>query len=1292
MKIVPRDYQRTALDCIISELREKASTLVDISTGCGKSLANSEPVLTPFGFRPMGGLRAGDYAVGRDGKPTRIVGVYPQGRLSVFRVTFDDGTFSRCSADHLWAVQTRGQKFREQEWKVLTVTEIRESIGKGWYVPVAAPWVGYAKPVPIDPYLLGVLIGDGSLTQCVVFSSADAEIIEWVRRASENHSPRLSLKKCGKYDYRITTSWKNGVNRLRNDLGDLRLRVKSEAKFIPAAYKTASRLQRVELLRGLMDADGSCGKSGGAEFGTSSRRLAEDVAELVRSLGGVTSVRQRRNRPTYHYKGEGRLGKVGYRVTVNTSDNPFRLARKADRYAYPLRSLTKRIVSVEPDGEEECTCIKVDAADSLFLTRSFIVTHNTYLFAWLCMLLGGRCLVLVHRDELKRQAIEKILRVCPDIGVTIEQGEARGDTRRSRNLFDDHASEVVVASKDTLCRQNRLKRYRKDDFDWLIVDEAHRVVRKNESYAAILRHFCAPPVGTGKAKLIGVSASLDRLDKEALGGIFQSVAYRYSLSEAIRDGYLLEPRVKRAHIKGVKLLSLPTKRDPDGRLEISLTALDRVMANREYAYGIAKPLLEVAGDNRQGVVFCSRGPAAEIQAAVLNAERRGCAALCLGEPYQSAEERKAAQDRLRAKDVQFLVTCDVLCLDSQTQILTESGWVGIGDMTYQHRVANYIHTREDSGSIYFKEPKFIIERDRLPGENMVSAIGPRHNIRVTADHRMLWKTAPGAEYHIRLASEIVGRRGIVPVSGVANPIACDLPDVPKMRDRKVAIVKSSYVLRKQGYMPEDANTESARRFDARSGREYTAARNMTLDDCRFVGFYLAEGSKTNGSNGGVEYTVAQSMVYENVITWFTSVLSGCGLHYQRREYPARGDHGVIVWSLARGTSADAKPGLFRLEPWLNKDGSALLTSLDSEQWWALIEGFWYGDGLHGLRHLSRDDSVCLTNTNKSLLDWIQAVSVCRGFRCTIGRAAVARKVNHKPLYKMTIRRVSQSMFARQCMEIELDWKPERVWCVTSDTGNIVTRRNGVVVITGNSEGWDYDGCEIVVLKPSHSRNRVAQMAGRATRPLDGCVDVWDTAELRREAIAHSPKPWCTLIDPCGASEEHSLLNVTDIFAGKFSASILKREPPKPTSKPDDTDERRAMRRALAEIEEEKLAGLSVEVDYEILDTEMMSEPERKAGAVSRARLSHPATENQCQWLEGHGFRVPAGMTKREASDAIGSIRARLDAGPATPGQRRLLLKLRQNYNVTRGEASARLDELLNPNKAKANEQPPEEES
>lgn len=512
-------------------------------------------------------------------------------------------------------------------------------------------------------------------------------------------------------------------------------------------------------------------------------------------------------------------------------------------------------------------------------------TGKTYFFAWLAMLLGGRVLVVVHREILKIQAIQKIRRVCPDMTISVEQGEHRGDRRGDRNLFGDAGSQVVVASKDTLCRSKRLARYKRDDFDFVIIDEAHRAVKKNESYAAIVRYFCRAPIGQGTAKLVGVSASLDRLDGEALGGMFQSVAYRYGLGDAIEDGYLLEPRVKRALVKDVKLRSLPTGRTPDGEREVSATALERAMNNRKYCYGIAKPLLELAGRSKQGVVFCSSESQADTQCNVLNAESPGCAALCIGEPYQSAAEQQAARDRMAAKDIQFLVTIDVL-----------------------------------------------------------------------------------------------------------------------------------------------------------------------------------------------------------------------------------------------------------------------------------------------------------------------------------------------------------------------------------------------------TEGWDYDGCEIVVLKPSASRQRIAQMAGRGTRPLDGCVDVWDTAEDRKRAIALSPKPWCTLLDPCGASEEHNLINVTDIFKGRFSAAFSK--PPNTSASrtaPADLAERRARRNALAALEEEKLAGLSVDVEYELLDADMMSEPERKAGSVAKATLIHPATERQCRWLEQHGYRVPAGMSKREAGDAIGGIRARMDAEPASDAQKRLLASLGLQTLVTKGEARALLD-------------------
>lgn len=515
-------------------------------------------------------------------------------------------------------------------------------------------------------------------------------------------------------------------------------------------------------------------------------------------------------------------------------------------------------------------------------------TGKTFFFAWLCMLLGGRVLVVVHRDELKRQAVEKILRVCPDMSISIEQGESYGDRRGDRGLFDDAGSQVVVASKDTLCRPGRLRRYRKDDFDFVVIDEAHHAVKKNESYSAIVRHFCRAPIGKGAAQLVGVSASLDRLDGEALGGMFQSVAYRYLICDAIDDGFLLEPRVKRAHVKGVTLAALPHRRNPDGELEITQTALNRVMRTREYAYGVAKPLLELSGD-RQGVVFTGNSDAAEVQVNVLNAEKPGSAVLCIGEPYQSADERREAQARLRARDCQFIVTCDVL-----------------------------------------------------------------------------------------------------------------------------------------------------------------------------------------------------------------------------------------------------------------------------------------------------------------------------------------------------------------------------------------------------TEGWDYDGIEFVVLKPSKSRQKVAQMVGRGTRPLDGCVDVWRTAADRRLAIANSPKPYCTVIDPCGASEEHSLINVCDIFAGRYTEAGKPKPPSKPGTRPADLEERRALRNALAALEEERLDGLAVQVDYELLDADMMGDPLRKAGAVSKSSLVIPASERQCRWLENHGYPVPVGLTRRQASDAIGSLRARDDASAATPAQKSLLARLGLPTLVSKGEARVLLDNALNP--------------
>ena len=172
--------------------------IIKAVTGFGKAQPVDEKVLTPTGWARMGELRVGDYVIGANGHPTAVCGVYPQGKKSVVAVEFTDGSKVDCCEEHLWNVQTKAHKHRGKKFQTRPIGELvgdlKNKQGETkWFIPVTQPVHFNATPVPVDPYLLGVLLGDGGLTSGGVrFSSADAEIIEMCAAASNR-----KVSKCG---------------------------------------------------------------------------------------------------------------------------------------------------------------------------------------------------------------------------------------------------------------------------------------------------------------------------------------------------------------------------------------------------------------------------------------------------------------------------------------------------------------------------------------------------------------------------------------------------------------------------------------------------------------------------------------------------------------------------------------------------------------------------------------------------------------------------------------------------------------------------------------------------------------------------------------------------------------------------------------------------------------------------------------------------------------------------------------------------------------------------------------
>ena len=356
--------------------------------GVGKALPVDARVLTPTGWTTMGAIAVGDEVVGRDGKPTVVTGVFPQGKRRMYTITFSDGSTVKADGEHLWTVQTKRQR-QNGTWQTLTTRQLLDrgllnSQGRAnFYIPMVEP-VQHDTVIddPVDPYLLGVLLANGHLAgHTPVISTGDRWIADEVQRLNpdlavveypENTALRFAIR-----------GPRKNINPVLAYLQNARLTVGSRDKYIPDAYFTGPEDVRRALLAGLLDCDGSVRTArGNALYHSMSPYLAEGVRTLVESLGGTARVR---------FVGDER----GYRVEINMMQNPFRLPRKADKWKVPTRGPSRSIASITAAGMEEAVCIKVAAADELFVIDRYVVTHNTTLARLIAKAMGSRIIELV---------------------------------------------------------------------------------------------------------------------------------------------------------------------------------------------------------------------------------------------------------------------------------------------------------------------------------------------------------------------------------------------------------------------------------------------------------------------------------------------------------------------------------------------------------------------------------------------------------------------------------------------------------------------------------------------------------------------------------------------------------------------------------------------------------------------------------------------------------------------------------------------------------------------------------
>lgn len=417
--------------------------------GSGKCQKLTAKVYTPTGYKLMGEIQIGDRVINPEGGYATVIGVYPQGLMDMYRVTFSDGSFTDCTADHLWDVRSPLRKWKGRPRYVKPLSQIMQeplmhpTTGNYQvFIPMTAPVEFLKRNLPLDPYLLGLLLGDGHLSNADL-TSADPEILSEADRLMPAGMELI-------YRDRYTWGFKNSLttrrnNPLRDILRQLNLHNKvARDKFIPTDYMYSDTEDRLNLLRGLFDTDGFSSNGIAVEYSTISQQLALDIKEVAQSLGATVTMRTKI--PTYRYRGEKRQGALAYRLYIKLPSHvmPFRLSRKANSY-HPAGKYEphRSIVKVEYVGQDYAQCIMLDSENQLYVTDEYIVTHNTTIGAGTADLLDAYPALILCPPHLVPKWIREIEETIPGakgmelvrIGRNADDPGDINDVRRFLELY-----------------------------------------------------------------------------------------------------------------------------------------------------------------------------------------------------------------------------------------------------------------------------------------------------------------------------------------------------------------------------------------------------------------------------------------------------------------------------------------------------------------------------------------------------------------------------------------------------------------------------------------------------------------------------------------------------------------------------------------------------------------------------------------------------------------------------------------------------------------------------------------
>lgn len=482
--------------------------LAEMKTGEGKANPAYTPIPTPDGWKTVGDIRKGDLLFDWHGRPTRVTGVYPQGKKEIYEVELRDGRMSECAPEHLWSVY---QTDDQDDMVTLTAEELLTKSIETWgaarfYLPMQGAVQYTKRELPIDPYLMGVLLqcGGQSPDGVLELHSNNADCMSETAHLLDGMAAKLLAdprhtwhfyRQCDPQDTRMTVVKVKDIDAF---YAALLTDTDSRDRYIPDIYRIASVEQRWALIQGLMDAggkplDGSAPEIHGfpLEFSSGSRRLMDDFMEVIYSLGCSC---------TMGHAGNAGVGEQEvYTVRI---DAPHMIVERFFR-RHPDRIHTVVSCDAVSDGTvcdriaisgikktgryAEQVCFTVDNPEHLFLVGKYVVTHNTLVStapAYLNALSGKGVHIVTVNDYLAARDCEWMGRIHRMLGLSVGcvvSGMSMDERKKAyacdityvtnNELGFDYLRDNMATSKDGMVLRG-LSYCIIDETDSVLVDEA----------------------------------------------------------------------------------------------------------------------------------------------------------------------------------------------------------------------------------------------------------------------------------------------------------------------------------------------------------------------------------------------------------------------------------------------------------------------------------------------------------------------------------------------------------------------------------------------------------------------------------------------------------------------------------------------------------------------------------------------------------------------------------------------------------------------------------------------------